>query len=1214
MHFNTGSPALLPNISTTMPLRLPSSKLASTASYPFNGQARRTRWLTSAACVLSLATAFRSSAANIWDGGGADANWSSADNWDDNLVPTFPVFLSFGGSAQLLPHNDLSAITVNGIAFLAGANAFNLGGNPISLGGDIDNASTSPQTINLPITATAARTINSPFGDIRINGSLSGLEFFKRGSGTLTLTGAHTYTNRTGVGNNPNGVGMTPSTHQGGGTLVLDFSAAGSPATNLLYNQQATFTTTQELRLADGTVVLKGKDATNNSQQIGQLGISTGFNTVDLMPGVGGKMLFNIGSIALAGGAAQDTNKSSLVNFILPSGVQDATNGVVTNSLNHASGILSPITGNLANLVVNGSSWATNATNSAGGNIIPLPDASYVPSTETTTGNTTQNVDMVTDTTASNQTPWTLRFNNTGVSGPRVLTALTVNSTAALTVGGGGILVTTGMGSNNVTIAGGTLRGSSNRGLFISNYNTGGGRLIIDSNIINNSNGNALTIGGGGFVRLNGNNSYTSGTYVFRGSTLSIAADSALGNGGGSVTVASASTTSSSVTLAAAGPSTGAWVVGASLLGSTISAISGTTITLAGNASADITANTTVAFSTAPALSIDGGTLQADGTFELRRTQPADASGVGGSPTSDRRIGLGGGGGTIEVTSGNTFTVTGAVSSQTTRGFGALRKTGPGTLVLAGNNTYSGGTTVSAGTLRAGSSTALGASGATLTLAAGATLQTNGQNVTVGGLATDAASIIENANAVTGTLIVNSSQNITVPANLRNGSAGLLQLTKQGSGALTLTAANTHGGDTLLSTGAIILANSLALQNSSLNQQVATGGGLVFDASVSSRAFALGGLKNNNSLHTLALENNAATPQPVALTVGGNNRAGAYSGVLSGAGSLTKTGNATLTLSGANTYSGGTTVSSGTLALSGAGTPGSGPVVLAAGSTLDLSLLDSATPALPSSLSGAGTINAGTKTVALPGALSLAGRLDVTGGLSLGTGVDRAFRITGAASRDRLVVTGDLSLDGDLALYTAEGATLAAGQTHDFYDAANVITGLDSVRVNGLALASSSGVWTGSANGLAYTFTEATGELVVSPAATPLTALETWRQTYFGSAADSGPGADANDPDADGLPNLLEYAVGSSPLAASAPASSVALSGGRLALSFQRIADPALTYTVQVSSDLAGAWTTLAVAGNPSTGAANVAGLVTVTDSVSAAAQPRRFLRLVVTR
>ncbi|MEY4488920.1 MAG: hypothetical protein RIQ79_1428, partial [Verrucomicrobiota bacterium] len=60
-------------------------------------------------------------------------------------------------------------------------------------------------------------------------------------------------------------------------------------------------------------------------------------------------------------------------------------------------------------------------------------------------------------------------------------------------------------------------------------------------------------------------------------------------------------------------------------------------------------------------------------------------------------------------------------------------------------------------------------------------------------------------------------------------------------------------------------------------------------------------------------------------------------------------------------------------------------------------------------------------------------------------------------------------------------------------------------------------------------------------------------------------------------------------------------------LTFNRIADPALTYAVQASSDLTTSWTQIW----SSTGAANTAAPVTVTDTQDLTA--RRFLRLVVT-
>ena len=49
---------------------------------------------------------------------------------------------------------------------------------------------------------------------------------------------------------------------------------------------------------------------------------------------------------------------------------------------------------------------------------------------------------------------------------------------------------------------------------------------------------------------------------------------------------------------------------------------------------------------------------------------------------------------------------------------------------------------------------------------------------------------------------------------------------------------------------------------------------------------------------------------------------------------------------------------------------------------------------------------------------------------------------------------------------------------------------------------------------------------------TTLTAQENWRQTYFGSTANSGNGADSADPDGDGFANLFEYVAGLDPTSA----------------------------------------------------------------------------------
>lgn len=109
-------------------------------------------------------------------------------------------------------------------------------------------------------------------------------------------------------------------------------------------------------------------------------------------------------------------------------------------------------------------------------------------------------------------------------------------------------------------------------------------------------------------------------------------------------------------------------------------------------------------------------------------------------------------------------------------------------------------------------------------------------------------------------------------------------------------------------------------------------------------------------------------------------------------------------------------------------------------------------------------------------------------------------------------------------------------------------------------------------------------------------------------------GPDAAEPDADvdgdGLPNVLEYALGLDPLVAdgvNAVAVSLDGAGGRLTLSFERHARIDLTYAVEASDDLAtGEWETIYT----STGVENIEGTVTVVDPVPLAERARRFLRL----
>ena len=140
------------------------------------------------------------------------------------------------------------------------------------------------------------------------------------------------------------------------------------------------------------------------------------------------------------------------------------------------------------------------------------------------------------------------------------------------------------------------------------------------------------------------------------------------------------------------------------------------------------------------------------------------------------------------------------------------------------------------------------------------------------------------------------------------------------------------------------------------------------------------------------------------------------------------------------------------------------------------------------------------------------------------------------------------------------------------------------------------------------------GNGAASPEASALTRTlrEDWRMIYFGTLVNSGSASDLADPDNDGGVNLMEYALNTNPNSAtSSPSIIPAVDNNRLTVSFNRISDPTIVYSVQVSGDLSpgGSWQTIW----SSTGVQNTSGPVTVTDPVDVTSNSRRFMRLKIT-
>ncbi len=133
----------------------------------------------------------------IWTGGGANNNWSTAGNW--STPPASPAPLDFAGNTRLVNTNDLAGFTATSITFDSAAGAFTLGGNDITLSGNLsfngNPATPVTQTVNLIMAWSTDKSSDTPAnGNLTLNGNItSGNSLTKIDNGTLTLGGTNTF-------------------------------------------------------------------------------------------------------------------------------------------------------------------------------------------------------------------------------------------------------------------------------------------------------------------------------------------------------------------------------------------------------------------------------------------------------------------------------------------------------------------------------------------------------------------------------------------------------------------------------------------------------------------------------------------------------------------------------------------------------------------------------------------------------------------------------------------------------------------------------------------------------------------------------------------------------------------------------------------------------------------------------------------------------------
>jgi fibronectin-binding autotransporter adhesin len=467
--------------------------------------------------------------------------------------------------------------------------------------------------------------------------------------------------------------------------------------------------------------------------------------------------------------------------------------------------------------------WSDGAANTNWSDA--TPDSAVFGATNGTAGTVTnigaRTVGGITFNAASSET-YTISGGTLLLSGDATITANT-NATIGSVLSGSASLTKAGNGTLTLTATNTYTGGTTVNGGILS-LETGGGAGIIRGSLTINSGG---TVAAGGGWSLG----YISGTCVNRiainGGVLQFGAV------GGGASATNITMTGGAITGAAFD-----WFNGINSTPSITTVGSTTTATISGGINLRLGASGTLTFNVVQGTAPEGVDLLVSGPIANGALAPVGGnvikSGAGTMVLSGTNTYTGwtsiAGGGTLVIggvgklgngSYANNIYIDGVFcynssASQTLSGqiyhTGAVAKAGDGMLTLSSAlNSWSGGTTISGGTLKMSGAGVLGATTGILTVASG-TLDLNGTSQTVGLFS--GAGVVGNSSAISCTLTVGSGASGSADfSGVVTDSLGTLSLAKRGAGTLTLSGANTYHGMTSINGGTLRLGASGTLNS-----------------------------------------------------------------------------------------------------------------------------------------------------------------------------------------------------------------------------------------------------------------------------------------------------------------------------------------------------------------------------------------------------------------